>query len=156
MDMKTYKLYHGKTLMQWGKATRVTGAKGFVFIAGCEGQDPTLDPPNWRAGEKFAPRVVQGAEAQWRMALEKMKSRLEEAGASLENIVHMTIYVKGPFPNGIVNSPNFRQDVLDDFFRQNCPKLCSDNNPPTHDLVGVASLALKDMVVEIGCTAAVA
>ena len=148
MEMKIYKLYHGNVLMPWGKATRVTGAKGFVFIAGCEGQDPTRD---WRQGGP----VVEGAAAQTKIALEKMKSRLEEAGTSLEYMVHMTWYVKGPFPDGVVNSPNYRLDVADEFFREHCPKLCSDNNPPTHDLVGVASLALKDMVVEIGCIAAV-
>ena len=154
MELKNYKLYHGNTLMQWGKATRVKGAKGFAFIAGCEGIDPTLDPPDFRAGEKFAPKVVEGAEAQWKLALEKVKSRLEEAGTSLDNVVHMTIYVAGPFPDGVVNSPNFRPDVMEEFFREHCPKLCDTNNPPTHDLVGVASLALKEMVVEIGCIAA--
>ncbi len=146
MEKITYKLHHGGNLMPWGKATKVTDAKGFVFVAGCEGLDPTQD---YRKGGK----VVEGAEAQTRLALEKMKSRLEEAGTSLDNIVHMTHYVAGPFPDGVVNSPNFRPDVKDEFFREHCPILCSDNNPPTQDLVGVASLALKEMLVEIGCIA---
>src|SRR5262245_66329243 len=31
--------------------------------------------------------------------------------------------VKGPFPaGGVVSSPNFRQDVMDEFFAQHCPK----------------------------------
>ena len=150
MEMKIYKLYHGGALMPWGMATRVTNAKGFVFVAGCEGQDPTKD---WRQGGT----VVEGAEAQTRLALQKMKERLEEAGTSLDYMVHMTWYVRGPFPEGtgVVDSPNFREEVAHEFFKEHCPKLCLDNNPITYDLVGVASLALKDMLVEIGCIAAI-
>lgn len=146
MEKKTYKLYHGDSLMPWGKGCVVKGAKGFVFVAGCEGQDPTQD---FRKGGK----VVEGAEAQTRLALEKIKSRLEEMGSSLDNIVTLTIYVVGPFPDGVAYSPNFRQDVIDEFFREHCPNLASDRNPPATDLVGVAGLGLKDMVVEIGCIA---
>lgn len=146
MEKKTYKTYYAGKLMPWGKGTVVKDAKGFVFLAGAEGHDPTQD---FRKGGK----IVEGAAAQTRLALEKIKSRLEEMGTSLENIVHMTIYIKGPFPDGVVNSPNFRQDIIDDFFREHCPSLCSDDNPPTQDLVGVASLALKEMLVEIGCIA---
>ena len=98
---------------------------------------------------------MRGAAAQTRLALEKMKFRLEEMGTSLENMVHMVTYVKGPFPEGtgVVDSPNFRWDVIDEFFKEHCPAFASDQNPPSWDLVGVASLAHKDMVFEIGCVA---
>jgi len=43
--------------------------------------------------------VVEGAAAQTRLALEKMKERLEEMGSSLDNIVKLMMYVVGPdFP----------------------------------------------------------
>ena len=74
------------------------------------------------------------------MCLQKIKDRLEEMGTSLENIVHMIFYVAGPFPDGVAKSPNCRFDVLDAFFKENCPTLCMDNNPPSSDLIGVAAL----------------
>ncbi len=147
MEKKNYKLYHGGTLMPWGKGCVVKGAKGFAFVAGCEGQDPK---ENIFQGGK----VVAGADAQMRLALEKMKSRLEEMGTSLENIVHMTVYVVGPFPDGVAKSPNYRKDVMHQFFKENCPETAFDKNPPPLDLVGVAGLGHKDMLVEVGCIAA--
>jgi enamine deaminase RidA (YjgF/YER057c/UK114 family) len=147
MEKKTYKLYHGDSLMHWGKGTVVTGARGFVFLAGTEGQDPNED---FREGG----RLVEGAAAQTRLALEKMKERLEEMGSSLDNIVKLIHYVVGPdFPDGVANHPNYRFDVMDAFFREHCPELASDRNPPTRDLIGVSGLGAKDQVVEIACIA---
>jgi enamine deaminase RidA (YjgF/YER057c/UK114 family) len=63
--------------------------------------------------------------------------------------------VKGPFPaGGVLSSPNFRQDVLDEFFAQHCPKHCSSNNPPPSEVIGVAALAHPDLVIEIVAVAA--
>ncbi len=146
MEKKNYKLYHGETLMPWGKGSVVQGAKGLVFVAGCEGQDPTQNM--FKGG-----RIVAGADAQMRLALQKMKERLEEMGTTMENIVHMTIYIVGPFPEGVAYSPNYRRDVLHQFFKENCPEMAFDKNPPPFDLVGVAGLAHKDMLVEVGCIA---
>ncbi len=146
MEKKNFRLYHGETLMPWGKGSVVKGAKGFVFVAGCEGQDPTQNM--FKGGA-----VAAGADAQMRVALQKMKDRLEEMGTTMENILHMTIYVVGPFPEGVAFSPNYRRDVLHQFFRENCPEMAFDKNPPPFDLVGVAGLAHKDMLVEVGCTA---
>jgi enamine deaminase RidA (YjgF/YER057c/UK114 family) len=147
MEKKTYKLYHGDTLMIWGKGTVVTQPRGFVFVAGTEGLVPDVD---FSQGGQ----VVEGAAAQTRLALEKIKSRLEEMGTSLENIIKLTWYVVGPeFPDGVVNHPNFCFDVWDNFFRENCPSMASDDNPPTHDLIGVSGLGIKGQVVEIACVA---
>lgn len=148
MQKKTYKLYHGENLMPWAKGTAVKAAKGFIFLSGTEGHDPTQ---HFQKGGGIA----EGAEAQWWLALEKIRTRLEEMGSSLENIVHLFLFVAGPFPNGAVNSPNYRLDVLDNFFRQYYPPFCSDNNPPASTLIGVASLADPRMVVEIQCIAAI-
>jgi hypothetical protein len=49
---------------------------------------------------------------------------------SLDHLIKLTFFVKGPFPSGgVLSSPNFRQDVMDEFFAQHCPKHCSYNNP---------------------------
>jgi len=99
MAKKTYKLYHGDTLMIWGKGTVVTEPRGLVFVAGTEGLVPDID---FSQGG----RVVESAAAQTRLALEKIKSRLEEMGSSLEHIIKLTWYVVGPeFPDGVVNHP---------------------------------------------------
>ncbi len=158
MERKVYPLYHGSQKMLWGKGTVVKGAKGFVFLAGTEGIDPTSGEP-WPApygagGEQ--PRVLEGIEAQTRMCLEKIKSRLEELGSSLDNIVKMTCYVKGrEFPDGIGYSLEWQkaQKAMDKFFEEHCPDLASNKNPVPFDLIGVSGLGLKDMLVEMACIA---
>jgi enamine deaminase RidA (YjgF/YER057c/UK114 family) len=147
-EVTHHKLYHGDTLMIWGKGTTVKNARGLVFVAGTEGLVPDVD---FSKGG----RVVEGAAAQTRLALEKIKSRLEEMGSSLEYIVKLTWYVVGEFPDGVVNHPNFRFDVWDQFWKENCPRFASDCNPPTHDLIGVSGLGIKDQLVEIACVAAI-
>ena len=74
MQKKTYKLYHGENLMPWAKGTAVKGAKGFIFLSGTEGHDPNQ---HFQKGGGIA----EGAEAQWKLALQKIKDRLEEMGS---------------------------------------------------------------------------
>jgi enamine deaminase RidA (YjgF/YER057c/UK114 family) len=80
---------------------------------------------------------------------------LEELGSALEYLIRLTFFVKGPFPNGgVLSSPNFRLDVMDEFFAEHCPKHCSYNNPPPSEVIGVAALAHPDLVIEIVAVAA--
>lgn len=152
MEIKTYKCYSGDILMSWGKGTVVKGAKGFVFLGGSTGWVEGYNPksPDYLESKT----VVEGAAAQTRLVLEKIKTDLEEMGSSLEYIIKLTYYIKGPFPDGVGRSPNWRPDVIDKFFREHCPRLCSDNNPPPSELIGVSGLAHPDMVIEIVCIAA--
>ena len=95
------------------------------------------------------------AAAQWRAILANIKSDLEELGSALEHLIRLTFFIKGPFPDGgVLSSPNFRLDVLDEFFVEHCPKHCSYNNPPPSEVIGVAALAQADIVVEIVAVAA--
>jgi len=152
MEMKTYKCYSGGVLMPWGTGTVVKGASGFVFVGGVTGW---VDGYNPRSPDyKTSHTVVEGAAAQTRLVLEKIKSSLEEMGSSLEYIVKLTYYIKGPFPDGVNLSPNWRPDVIDAFFKGHCPRLSNDNNPPPSELIGVMGLAHPDMVIEIVCIAA--
>jgi hypothetical protein len=65
------------------------------------------------------------------------------------------VYLKGPFPDGgVLSSPNYRLDALDEFFAEHCPKHCSSNNPPPSEVIGVAALAQPDIVIEIVAVAA--
>ena len=89
---------------------------------------------------------------QWRTIPANIKSDLEELGSSLDHLVKATFYVKGPFPSGgVLSSPNFRLDVMDEFFAEHCPKHCSYNNPPPSEVIGVAALAQPDLVIEACC-----
>ena len=144
MDLVTHKKFKSDRLMPWGKGTVVTGAKGFVFLAGNTATADDYDPFNKGGG------AVGDAAAQWRSILTNIKSDLEELGTSLAYLIRLTFFVKKPFPTGgVLSSPNFRQDVMDEFFAQHCPKHCSYNNPPPSELIGVAALAHADLVVEI-------
>jgi enamine deaminase RidA (YjgF/YER057c/UK114 family) len=99
--------------------------------------------------------AVGDAVAQWRAVLTTIKSDLEELGSALDYLIRLTFFVKGPFPNGgVLTSPNFRLDVLDEFFAEHCPKHCSYNNPPPSEVIGVAALAHPDFVIEIVAVAA--
>ena len=151
MEMKTYKCYSGGVPMPWGKGTVVRGAGGFVFVGGMTGWIEGYNPKS--PGFHQAPTVAEGAAAQTRLVMEKIKAALEDMGSSLENIVKMTYYVKGPFPDGVGRSSNWRLDVIDEFFREHCPRLCSDDNPPPSELIGVSSPAHPDMVIELACIA---
>jgi enamine deaminase RidA (YjgF/YER057c/UK114 family) len=149
LELVTHKKFKGGRLMPWGKGTVVTGAKGFVFLSGNTATTDDYDPSKegGAAGD---------ATAQWRHILTNIKSDLEELGTSLEHLIRLTFFVKGPFPNGgVLSSPNFRLDVLDEFFAQHCPKHCSYNNPPPSEVIGVAALAQPDLVIEIVAVAAV-
>jgi enamine deaminase RidA (YjgF/YER057c/UK114 family) len=149
MNLTTYKKFKAGHLMPWGKATVVTGARGYVFLSGNTATVDDYDPSNHGGGAVGDPAM------QWRAILANIKSDLEEVGSSLEHLVKLTFYVKGPFPTGgVLSSPNFRLDVLDEFFAQHCPKHCSDNNPPPSEVIGVAALAQPDIVIEIVAVAA--
>jgi enamine deaminase RidA (YjgF/YER057c/UK114 family) len=149
MELVTHKKMKGGKLMPWGKGTVVTGAKGYVFLAGNTATTENYDPKDAQGG------AAGDAAAQWRSILTNIKADLEELGSSLDHLVKITQYVKGPFPNGgVLSSPNFRLDVMDEFFAQHCPKHCSYNNPPPSEVIGVAALAHPDLVIEIVAVAA--
>ena len=123
LELVTHRKLKGGRLMPWAKGTVVTGAKGFVFLAGNTATADDYDPFKMGGG------AVGDAAAQWRNT--NIKSDLEELGTSLDYLIRLTFFVKGPFPNGgVLSSPNFRQEVMDEFFAQHCSKHCSYNNPP--------------------------
>jgi enamine deaminase RidA (YjgF/YER057c/UK114 family) len=149
MELVTHKKFKSGRLMPWGKGTVVAGAKGFVFLSGNTATVDDYDPIGKQGG------AVGDAAAQWRAILANIKSDLEELGSAFEHLIRLTFFIKGPFPDGgVLSSPNFRLDVLDEFFAEHCPKHCSYNNPPPSEVIGVAALAQADLVVEIVAVAA--
>jgi len=149
MELVTHKKFKGGHLMPWGKGTVVRGAKGLVFLSGNTATTEDYDPLRKGGG------AVGDPAAQWRSILTTIKSDLEELGSGLDHLIKLTFYVKGPFPTGgVLSSPNFRQDLLDDFFAVHCPRLRSTVNPPPSEVIGVAALAHPDLVIEIVAMAA--
>ena len=149
MELVTHKKFKNGRLMPWGRGTVVTGANGFVFLAGNTGTADDYAPFGKGGGG------VGDAAEQWRTVLTNIKVDLEDLGSSLDHLIRLTFFVKGPFPDGgVLTSPNFRQDVMDEFFAEHCPKHCSYNNPPPSELIGVAALAHPDLIVEIVAVAA--
>uniref|UniRef100_UPI001C302236 hypothetical protein n=1 Tax=Deinococcus sp. GbtcB9 TaxID=2824754 RepID=UPI001C302236 len=67
MQLVTHKKMKGGRLMPWGKGTVISGAKGYVFLAGNTATTEDYDP----AG------ASGGAAAQWRAILTNIKSDLE-------------------------------------------------------------------------------
>lgn len=146
MIRKRFPVFHGGKKMPWAAGTAVWGAGGFVFLAGTEGRSPDDD------------HVVEGIGAQAKMCMQKIKERLEEFGTNLDNICHLWYYIKGPdFPEGVEFGPKWKEakKAIDEFFIENgYPHLVKARNPVPGTLLGISSLAHKDMLIEITCIAA--
>jgi len=141
---KTQLVTNGKQ-QGYAKGAVVTGAKGLAFLSGTVGTDP-------KTGE-----LAESMSEQTKNALEQIKLRLEELGTSLENILHVTMYLVGKYPDSIMSDPEWKEcaRAWEHFWRDNCPELAWDKNPPANTLVGVTALAGKGLKLELQVIAAV-
>ena len=146
MIKKRFPVFHGQQHMPWATGTAVWGAGGFVFLSGTAGTSPDTN------------KVVEGMAAQAKISMMKIKERLEEFGTSLDNICHLWYYVKGPeFPEGVHNDPKWAEasKAIDEFWLESgYPELVSDREPLPSTLLGISSLARKEMLIEITAIAA--
>ena len=145
MDIKRLPTVIAQQNQPYAKGTAAFGTRGFVFLSGSVGINTTDG-------------VIPGSIAeQTKLALTNIKQRLEEFGSSLEYILHEWVYLKGSFPNGIVNESMWQQcsNALEEFWRENCPSFLMGNIPPARTLLGVTSLARAEFKVEIQVIAAV-
>jgi enamine deaminase RidA (YjgF/YER057c/UK114 family) len=78
MELVIHKKHKGSRLMPWGKGTVITGARGFVFLAGNTATTDDYEPFKQSGG------AVGDAAAQWHNILANIKSDLEELGTSLD------------------------------------------------------------------------
>ena len=129
----------------YATGTRATEAKGFVWLSGVVGFDPNT-------GE-----IPEGIGGQAKLVMENIKSRLEEYGTSLKNIVHLRQYFKGEFPNGVFNDPKYPEcaAIIEEFWKENCPEFLKENNPPALTIIGVTALARPQLLLEVDVVAAV-
>jgi enamine deaminase RidA (YjgF/YER057c/UK114 family) len=82
--------------------------------------------------------------AQTKQVFENLKTALTAAGATFDDVVKITWYVKGYNPSLL---PTLR-DVRDEYVRKEAP--------PTSTLVGVTSLFQEDYLLEVDAVAVIA
>jgi enamine deaminase RidA (YjgF/YER057c/UK114 family) len=145
MDIQRLPLVVAGKNLPCAKGTKVVGGSGFVWLSGAVGED--VDTGN----------IPEEAGAQAELAMENIKARLEEYGSSMQNIVHVWLYVKGQFPEGMVNDSRYLDAVkaIEGFWSTNHPEFLRGNNPPASTHLGVTSLARPTFHVEILVVAAI-
>jgi 2-iminobutanoate/2-iminopropanoate deaminase len=78
--------------------------------------------------------VPEGIEAQTTQTIENLRSTLEAAGASLEDVIKVNVY--------LINIDDI--SVMSEVYRRYFPK-----DAPARTTVGVAGLARADLLIEI-------
>jgi len=109
-------------------------AGDFVFLSGSSGR--TLE-----TGEVSSDDVRD----QTRVAMDKIRLALEEAGTSMGNIVKILIYFKDMKDYEVVKQTEF------EYWEQHAPSLAAE--PPASTVCEVASLSKSNMLVEFDVTA---
>ena len=121
---------HAGRTMVWGKGA-VAG--GFVFLSGAEARSDESDEP------------VEGIAAQTELALERVKSRLEGAGARLENVVKFVWYLT----DRALEAEFYA--ARDGWLERNAPELVRERSYASTLLI--VGLAKPEMLIEIDCIA---
>jgi enamine deaminase RidA (YjgF/YER057c/UK114 family) len=124
------KVVHAGREMVWGKGAI---AGGFVFLSGAEARADDTDEP------------VEGIAAQTELALERIKSRLAEAGADLDDVVKFVWYLT----DRALEEEFYA--ARDGWLARNAPDLLHERSYASTLLI--VGLAKPEMLVEIDCTA---
>jgi 2-iminobutanoate/2-iminopropanoate deaminase len=130
-EKKTYLL---KYAGQQQRFARSVVAGDFVFLSGSSGR--TLE-----TGEVSSDDVRE----QTRVALDKVRLALEEAGTSMENIVKVLIYFKDMKDYEAVKETEF------EYYNEHAPPLAEQ--PPASTVCQVVSLSKPNMLVEFDIVA---
>jgi len=131
MNKKVHPLYYGGKKQKFARSV-VSG--GFVFLSGSSGR--TIE-----TGEVSSNDVTE----QTKVALDKIKLALAEAGSSMEHIVKMTIYLRN------MTDYQAMKDAEFEYYQNHCPSLAED--PPASTVVQVVSLSKPSMLVEFDAIA---
>lgn len=121
---------HGDEVMVWGKGA-VAG--GFVFLSGAEARSDDTDEP------------VEGVRAQTELALERIRERLAEAGATLDDVVKFVWYLSDRALIGEF------YEARDGWLERHAPALVRERSYASTLLI--VGLAKEEMLVEIDCWA---
>jgi len=133
MKKKVNPLYYAGKRQRFARSVE---AGGFIFLSGSSGR--TIE-----TGEVSSNDVAE----QTKVALDKIRLGLEEAGSGLEHIVKMTIYLRN------MSDYQAMRDAEFDYYRNHAPSLAED--PPASTVVQVVSLSKPNMLVEFDAIAIV-
>jgi 2-iminobutanoate/2-iminopropanoate deaminase len=111
----------------YSQAVSVEGAKRLIFVSGL-----TWDP-------KLGGEARESADLQAEFALENMSAILQEAGATMKDIVRVTFFVRN------IEDRDKLVSVRNKYFTK---------SPPSSTLVEVSNLWHPDLLVEIDAIAA--
>jgi len=131
MKKKIYPLFYAGRKQRFARSV-VSG--GFIFLSGSSGR--TIE-----TGEVSSNSVA----GQTRVALDKIRLALEEAGSGLEHIVKITIYLRE------MSDYQAMRDAEFDYYQEYCPSLVED--PPASTVVQVVSLSTPNMLVDFAALA---
>jgi enamine deaminase RidA (YjgF/YER057c/UK114 family) len=129
--------YYAGDQMPW--AEYVT-AGNIVFLSGAEGRDMSKNQ-EYPEGEIEAGAVYEGIEAQTKACLSKIVERTLKAGATLENIVRINLFLTDR-----ANWPAAAQ-AMHEFWEEHCPDI--NAHPRAGTLLVNIGLDRPDMLIEL-------
>lgn len=133
MEKKTYpQIYAGKK-MHFARSVVVGD---LVFLSGSSGR--TLETGDVSSDDIKEQMIV---------ALDKIRSALEEAGSSMDNIVKTVIYLKNVDDYWVMRNTEM------EYYRKYAPRLAEE--PPASTFIQPASLYSPRMLVEIDAIAVI-
>ncbi len=133
MKKKTYPLIYAGKKQQWAKSVVVGD---LVFLSGMSGR--TLE-----TGEVSSNNMV----AQMKVALDKIRASLTEAGTSMDNIIKTTIYLKN------IEDYDLMRQTEKEYWQKYAPHLIEE--PPASTFLQPLSLSKPTMLVEIDVVAVI-
>jgi 2-iminobutanoate/2-iminopropanoate deaminase len=131
LQKKTFPLSYAGKKQRFARSVAVGN---LLFLSGSSGR--TME-----TGEVSSNKV----EDQTRVALDKVKSALEEAGSRLDQIVKITIYLRNMSDYQAMRDAEFQ------YYQDHCPALAEE--PPASTVVQVVSLSKPNMLVEFDVVA---
>jgi len=131
MKKKVYQLQYAGKKQRFARSVE---AGGFIFLSGSSGR--TIE-----TGEVSSNDMVE----QTRVALDKIRLALKEAGSGLEHIVKITIYLRN------MSDYQAMRDAELQYYQNHCPPLVEA--PPASTVVQVVSLSKPNMLVEFDAIA---
>jgi 2-iminobutanoate/2-iminopropanoate deaminase len=130
-EKKVYPLYYAGKKQRFARSVVVGG---LVFLSGSSGR--TIE-----TGEVSSNDITD----QTKVALDKIRLALKEAGSGLEHTVKMTIYLRN------MSDYQRMRDAELQYYEDYCPSLVED--PPASTVVQVVSLSKPNMLVEFDAIA---
>ena len=133
MKKKAYpQVYAGKK-MQWSRSVVVGD---MVFLSGSSGRTPDT-------GELTSDKLSD----QMKVALDKVRTALTEAGTSMDNIVKTTIYLKN------IEDYDIMRQLEREYWQKYAPRLIEE--PPASTLIQPKSLGRPNMLIDIDVIAVI-